>query len=323
MWSLLRIGIRVVWLLILESGVLGIAIPLASLAYSDGPRKRRNQLIQRIYVIGFFIVEGIEVLLFINGPSLDDSNLLSPFRIFVGLDLFGIVVTIYMFLPLIYGWRIYRESSLEPVRSLAAWLGRLQANPLLVFDEKESQGFSRELKRLTDRRPLLLGKQLKSIRGAFLALSQEPPKDVCLQRAVDFLIKNRSAEALAWARRWKPDSFEFFLLCLERQAWNECVLRLDQVSLQLERLQLANVFREEVLQILGDLPDLEGMRASSREKLTDNRDMRRRRAVLEFKGGRIDVALKLLEHDWEASNWVRSAQASMNSRSPLPASAQN
>lgn len=323
MWSFFQIFFRLGWLALLTGTTLFIALRLASVAYADATGKKRARMFFLLFSTGLLVAFSIELLLFFRAGE-SGVELFSLRRVVIGLNWSGLLSTLLVWVPLYFGWRVYQEQSLRPIVALEAKVEHFKNNTLSVFIEKESQEFLRQLKRLSERRPPFLKPRIDKVRKEFLALSQEPPKEVCLQRAIECLKLNRPAEALDWARRWKPDSLEFFLLCLESQAWNECVERVDVITAWLEKHHMvASVFREEVLQILGDLPDQEGVRRISRERLTENRDMRRRRAVLEFKSARDEVALKLLQNDWEAANWVRAAQVSGNSRSPVPVTAQN
>lgn len=324
MWSFFQIFFRTGWLVVLTGATLFAAVRLASVAYADANGKKRARSFFLLFSTAMLVTYSLELLFFLRSGD-TGTDVVSFRRMFIGLDWrLGLLPTLLAWAPIYFGWRVYQQQSLRPLAALEAKVEHFRNNTLSVFIEKESQEFLRQLKRVTERRPLFLRVRIERVRKQFLALSQEPPKEVCLQRAIDCLKLNRPAEALDWARRWKPDSLEFFLLCLESQAWNECVERVDVITAWLEKHHMvANVFREEVLQILGDLPDQEGVRRISRERLTENRDMRRRRAVLEFKSAREEVALKLLQNDWEAANWVRSAQASGNSRSPVPVTTQS
>lgn len=318
MWAFFQIAFRTGWLVLLSAATLFVALRLASVAYADAAGKKRARRFFLWFCVAFVLAYGAELFLFFRSNE-SGTEMFRLWRFLGGLNWAGALPTLIVWAPIYFSWRVYQEQSARPLAALEAQIAGFRAQPLSVFEEKRSQDFLRQLKRVSERRPMFLKPRIDEARRQFLELSQEPPKEVCLQRAIDCLKQNRPAEALDWARRWKADSLEFFLLCLESQAWNECVERVDVITNWLEKNHMvASVFREEVFQILGDLPDQEGVRRISRERLTENRDMRRRRAVLEFKNSRDEVALKLLQNDWEAANWVRAAQASGNSRSPLP-----
>lgn len=320
MWTFFQLFFRTGWLVLLSGATLFLALRLASVAYADATGKKQARSFLLWFGVALLSGYALELFFFFRANE-SGADLFRPLRILGGLSWPGALPTLIVWAPLYFGWRVYQQQSAQPLAALEARLEQFRANPLSVYEDK-ARDFLPQLKRIADRRPLFLKPRIDRARKQFLELSQEPPKEVCLQRAIECLKQNRPAEALDWARRWKADSLEFFLLCLESQAWNECVERVDVITAWLEKHHMvASVFKEEVLQILGDLPDQEGVRRISRERLTENRDMRRRRAVLEFKNSRDEVALKLLQNDWEAANWVRSAQASGNSRSPLAAAA--
>ena len=319
MWTIFQIVFRLAWIGLLVFAVLAVSVRLTSLAQVDRTRRRRTNTILSWYLVGLALLVGVEFAIFVQSGGSGIEVASAP-RIFIGLNPVGWVTDVTVWLPLVYGWRVFVDSSWRPTLEFASRLEQFWNNRADIFDEEKVQRFLRELKVLRDREPPFVTSRLNVIKSDFLKLLETPPpKNVCLQRAVGSLKKGRPADALAWVKRWNADRIEFFLLCLEQRSWNECLDRLDSVTLSLADQHLdGHVLREEGLGVLGDLPESENIRDMARKRLTENKDMRRRRAVLEFKSGRPEVALKLLENDLEASNWVRAAQAPKVSASPTP-----
>lgn len=312
MWEISQIILRAMVLVGLAFGTVAFANWQSGAANAESAAKRALQRRFKQFLSLLTLLFVIEVVIFLLRRTPDDT-ILSPLRMFGGLHWAGLLTTLWTLGPLAWGWRAYRENFTAPLHALENQLKAFQAKPETAFIETQANSFQRDWRRLDERSPARLRARLAPLRTTFLALTQNPPVEVCLQRAIEFIKQGKQAEALVWAKRWNPARVEYFLFCLEMKAWSECNAGLANLE--------SGALREEALQLLADLPETEELRNLGRERLRDNRVMLRRRAILEYKNGHHEVAQRLLENDWEAANWLRADLAEARSPATMNPSA--